>query len=293
MTAMKDIIVCVKQVPNTTNIRLDPVHHTLVREGIPSILNPFDVVAIDAALECKGRFGMKVALLSMGPPQAEEMLQPWLARGVDEAFLLTDRRAAGSDTLATARALHAAILTTGYRVVFCGQETADSSTGHIGPSLAEMFDVPQVTSVTRILDSSEQVIEVEVTLERSVQVISVQLPAVLSFAKTEWPAREQAEKRYGSEGRRSSERRGGKVMHLGLDDISLGEEKVGLEGSPTTVVDIDIDLESLNYMVVDEKLGAFERIGAVLGGGIRENENRRVYRSLTEEACQALFALLR
>ncbi len=289
---MKDIIVCVKQVPNTTNIRLDPVHHTLVREGVPSILNPFDEIVIDAALECKSRFGMRVALLSMGPPQAEEMLQPWLTRGVDDAFLLTDRRLAGSDTLATSRALHAAILTTGYRVVFCGQETADSSTGHIGASLAEMFHVPQVTSVTRILDCTEEAIEVEAALERSMQVVSVQLPAVISFAKAERPAREHAGKSPGAEGRRITGT-GRKVKHLDLEAISLGAEKVGLEGSPTTVVDIDIDLESLNYMVMDDSLGAFERIGAVLSGGIRENENRRVFRSLTEEACQALFALLR
>jgi electron transfer flavoprotein alpha/beta subunit len=278
---MKDIIVCVKQVPNTTNIRLDPVHHTLVREGVPSILNPFDEVAIDAALDCKSRFGMKVALLSMGPPQAVEMLEPWLARGVDDAFLLTDRRLAGSDTLATSRALHAAILRTGYPVVFCGQETADSSTAHIGASLAEMFHVPQVTSVTRILDISGETLEVEVTLERCTQVMAVHLPAVVSFAKAERATRTYAAKR------------GGAVRRLSLEDISLGEQRVGLEGSPTAVVNIDVDLESLNYMVVDDTLGAFDRIGAVLSGGIRENKNRRVFRSLTEEACQALLSLLK
>jgi electron transfer flavoprotein beta subunit len=278
---MKDIIVCVKQVPNTSNIRLDPVHHTLVREGVPSILNPFDGIVIETALACKSRFGMKVGILTMGPPQAEEMLQPWLGRGVDDAFLLTDQRLAGSDTLATARALHAAILTTGYATVFCGQETADSSTGHIGPSIAEMFHVPHVTSVTKVLGYSEDAIEVETTLERSTQTVEVRLPAVISFAKAEQPERKDGAKR------------GGKVKRLGLADIGLAEDRVGLEGSPTTVVDIDTDMESLNYLVVDGSLSAYERIGAVLGGGIRANENRRVFKSLSEEAYQALLALLR
>lgn len=278
---MNDIIVCVKQVPNTSNIRLDPVHHTLLREGVPSILNPFDEVVIEAALECKSRYGVKVGILTMGPPQAEEMLQPWLSCGVNDAFLLTDRRLAGSDTLATARALHAAILTTGYTTVFCGQETADSSTGHIGPSLAEMFHVPQVTSVKRVLGYSEVAIEVETALERNTQIVEARLPAVIIFAKAERPA-----KKHPAGG-------GGKVIHLSLGDISLTENRVGLEGSPTTVVDIDIDIESLNYLVVDENLSAFQRIGAVLGGGIRENKNRRLFKSLSEEAYQALLALLR
>ena len=278
---MNDIMVCVKQVPNTTNIKLDPVRHTLIREGVPSVPNPFDEVALDAALSCKARFGAKVGVLSMGPPQAEEMLQTCLARGADEAFLLTDRRLAGSDTLATARALHAAIRAAGYTTVFCGQETADSSTGHLGPSLAEMFHVPQATSVTSVIAFSDSLIEVEVEQERSVQVLQMKLPAVVSFAKT------------GKVDGRAAARRGGKVRRLTLDDIGLTEDRVGLEGSPTTVVDIDVDLDSLNYLVVDDRLGAFDRIGTVLRGGITENERRVIFRSMTEEAYQALLALLR
>jgi electron transfer flavoprotein beta subunit len=277
---MNDIMVCVKQVPNTTNIKLDPVRHTLIREGVPSVLNPFDEVALDAALSCKTRFGAKVGVLTMGPPQAEGMLEMCLGWGADEAFLLTDRRLAGSDTLATARALRAAILAAGYTTVFCGQETADSSTGHLGPSLAEMFHVPQATSVTRVIALSDSLIEVEVEQEHSVQVLQLKLPAVVSFAKA------------GRTDGRAAARRSGKVRRLTLEEIGLKEDQVGLEGSPTTVVDIDIDLDSLNYLVVDDRLNAFDRIATVLRGGITENERRVIFRSMTEEAYQALLALL-
>ena len=279
---MDGIVVCIKQVPNTTNIRLDPVNHTLVREGLPSILNPFDRVAVDAALELKARHGAKVAVLTMGPPQAEEALQACLQRGVDEAFLLTDRRLAGSDTLATARALHAAIRAVGYRIVFCGQETIDSSTGHIGPSLAEMFDVPQATYVTRVIDLIGSSIRVEVEHESTRQVLDLQLPAVLSFAKghpAAWPA-EPASRR-------------GTMKRLKLADIGLEESAVGLEGSPTAVVGIDVDTDSLNYLAVDSDQSAFDRIAEVLRGGIEINANRVIYRSLTREASDAALALLR
>ncbi len=279
---MSDIIVCVKQVPNTTNIKLDPVHHTLVREGVPAVMNPFDEVALHAALECKSRFGVRVGVLTMGPPQAEEMLLTCLGRGADDAFLLTDRRLAGSDTLATARALHAAIRSTSYRTVFCGQETADSSTGHLGPSLAEMFHVPQATSVTKILAMNDSRIQVQVELERTMQALEMQLPVVVSFAKENWK---------WDEGVRSP--KAGRVQRMSLEDIGLTEDMVGLEGSPTTVVDIDIDMDSLNYLVVDSGLPAYERIGSVLRGGIQENKNRVIHNSLTEDALESLLTLLR
>ncbi len=278
---MTDIIVCVKQVPNTTNIKLDPIHHTLVREGIPSVLNPFDAVAVQAALECKRRWGAKVGVLTMGPPQADDILQACLGWGCDEAFLLTDRRLAGSDTLATARALHAAIVATGYKTVFCGQETADSSTGHIGSSLAEMFGVPQVTYAIHVSSMNGGTARVEVEQEKAHQVIEVRLPAVISFSKAARASAFEADKRHG------------KVRRLGLEDIGLEPNRVGLDGSPTAVVSIDVDVDSLNYLVVDERLPAYERIGAVLQGGITENANRVIYRSLTDEACQALLSLLR
>ncbi len=278
---MNDIIVCIKQVPNTTNIKLDPVHHTLIREGVPSILNPFDEIALSAALDCKSRYGMKVGVLTMGPPQATDMLKTCLDWGVDDAFLLTDRRLAGSDTLATARALHAAIVTTGYATVFCGQESADSSTGHLGPSLAEMFKVPQATYVTNVLEMTETSIHVQAEQEMSTQVMEIRLPAVISFAKTAHSKERVAGKR------------GGKLHRFNLEEITLEQGRVGLEGSPTTVVNIDVDMDSLNYLVVDQALPAFERIGAVLQGGIQENENRIIFKSLTEEACKTLLVLLR
>jgi electron transfer flavoprotein beta subunit len=279
---MEGIIVCVKQVPNTTEIKLDPINHTLIREGVASILNPFDEIALEAALDCKSRYGLKVGVLTMGPPQAEEILRQCLSWGADEAFLLTDRRLAGSDTLATARALHSAIRSIGYRIVFCGQETIDSSTGHLGPSLAEMFHVPQAVYVTRIIELQGSSIQVEVERDKSLEILELRLPAVISFAKANRKARFA-----------STNRKGGEISRLKLEDIGLDEESVGLKGSPTAVVDIDINTDSLNYLVIDNSLSAIDRINAILGGGIEENEHRLIFKSFTKEAGDSVLALLR
>jgi electron transfer flavoprotein beta subunit len=279
---MEDIIVCVKQVPNTTEIKLDPINHTLIREGVDSILNPFDEIALEAALDCRSRYGLKVGVLTMGPPQAEQVLRQALSWGADDAFLLSDRRLAGSDTLATARALHAAIRSTGYRTVFCGQETIDSSTGHLGPSLAEMFGLPQAAYVTRIIESRGPSIQVEVERDRSLELLELRLPAVISFAKANRKARFA-----------STNRKGGEIKRLKLEDIGLDEEAVGLKGSPTAVVDIDINTDSLNYLIVDNSLSAVDRINAILGGGIEENERRVIFKSFTKEAGDSLLAMLR
>jgi electron transfer flavoprotein beta subunit len=279
---MENIIVCVKQVPNTTEIKLDPINHTLIREGMASILNPFDEVALEAALDCKSRYGLKVGVLTMGPPQAEQVLRQCLSWGADEAFLLTDRRLAGSDTLATARALHSAILAAGYRTVFCGQETIDSSTGHLGPSLAEMFQVPQAAYVSRIIELRESAILVEVEQERNLEILELRLPAVISFAKANRKTQFVL-----------ANRKGGHLSQLKLEDIGLDEEAVGLKGSPTAVVDIDINTDSLNYLVVDNNLSSIERINAILGGGIQENEHRLIFKSFTKEAGDSVLGLLR
>jgi len=143
--AVMKIIVCIKQVPNTTEIKIDPVTNTLKRDGVPSIINPDDKMAIEAALQLKEKNGATVTVISMGPPQAEKALREALAMGADEAFLLTDRAFAGSDTLATSTILAAAIKKLGAAVVFCRRQATDGDTAQDGPPLCEQHGNPLPT----------------------------------------------------------------------------------------------------------------------------------------------------
>ena len=139
-----EIIVCIKQVPETTDVKIDPETNTLIREGVASIINPFDTYAIEEGVRLKERFGGKVTAISMGPPQAESALREAISLGVDEGILLSDPAFAGADTWATSYTLSAAISRLGYDIVVCGRQTLDGDTGQVSPQLAEMLDVPFV-----------------------------------------------------------------------------------------------------------------------------------------------------
>ena len=139
------IIVCIKQVPNTTEIKIDPVTNTLKRDGVPSIINPDDKAAIEAALQLKEQCGAHVTVITMGPPQAEKALREALAMGADEAHLITDRVFGGSDTLATSTIIAAAVKKLGCDLVLCGRQAIDGDTAQVGPQIAEHLDIPQIT----------------------------------------------------------------------------------------------------------------------------------------------------
>jgi electron transfer flavoprotein beta subunit len=279
---MEDIIVCVKQVPNTTNVKLDPKDHTLIREGIPNIINPHDEFALDAALDCKNRYGVKVAVVTMGPPQAKDMLIHCMEKGADEGFLLTDRRLAGSDTLATSRALAALIRKTGYRNVFCGQESIDSSTGHIGPSLAELLCLPQITYAKEILDINGNIMHITSEYELGHRVIELELPAVISFNKSSKDLRKKVRNI-----------RENKIKTLKLEDIEIDEHLVGLKGSPTFVVNISVDEGAMNFLRVDSNLSAVERIKVILSGGIVEKKGRIMLKGGSRDTIAELVDILR
>jgi electron transfer flavoprotein beta subunit len=142
------MIVCIKQVPDTTDVKIDPKTGTLIREGVPSIINPDDKHAIEEALRLKEKFGGNVTVISMGPPQADDALREALAMGVDETILLCDRAFAGADTLATSYTLATTIQKIAdYDIVICGRQAIDGDTAQIGPQMAEYLGVPQVTYV--------------------------------------------------------------------------------------------------------------------------------------------------
>jgi electron transfer flavoprotein beta subunit len=183
-----NVIVCIKQVPDTAEVKINPETGTLMREGIPSIVNPFDSFAIEEALCLKEKFGGKVTVLTMGPPQAVEALKEALAMGADEAVLLSDRTFAGSDTWATAYTLAEAIRKLGaFDIVLCGKQAIDGDTGQVGPGIAVQLAVPALTYVSRInrveLEPSPGAIEVERVLDEGRETLLAALPALLTVVK--------------------------------------------------------------------------------------------------------------
>ena len=146
-----NIVVCIKQVPDTTNVRIDPETNTLVRSGVQSIINPFDMYAIEEAVRLKEKFGGLVTIITMGPPQAEEALREAISLGADEAVLISDRAFAGSDTWATSYTLSRAIGKIGkFDIIICGKQAIDGDTAQVGPGVAAFLDIPQITFVKKI-----------------------------------------------------------------------------------------------------------------------------------------------
>ncbi|MEN6330858.1 MAG: electron transfer flavoprotein subunit beta/FixA family protein [Smithella sp.] len=180
------IIVCIKQVPDTTDVKINPETNTLIREGIPSIINPFDVYAIEEALRLKEKFGGKVSVISLGPPQAINALKEAVAMGADEAIQLSDRVFAGSDSWATAYTLALAIKKLGeFDIILCGKQAIDGDTGQVGPGIASQLGITPLTYVFKIikLDLKAGTITVERLLEEGREVLEAKLPALLTVVK--------------------------------------------------------------------------------------------------------------
>jgi len=228
-----NIIVCIKQVPDTTEVKINPETGTLMREGVPSIINPFDTYAIEEGLRLKEQFGGKVTIVSMGPPQAAEALKEAVAMGADEAILLSDRAFAGSDTWATAYTLANAIRKIGaFDIILCGKQAIDGDTGQVGPGIARQLNIPQLTYVFKIrkLDPESKEVVVERLLEEGREVVETALPALLTVVK------DINQPRYPTF---MGIRRAAKMQipvwtAADLPDVDL--DHLGLKGSPTQVV---------------------------------------------------------
>lgn len=224
------IIVCIKQVPDTNEVKLDPVKNTLIRDGVPSIINPEDKHALEAGLRLKEEYGGTVTVITMGPPQAEVALREALAMGADEAILVSDRAFAGADTLATSFTLSEAIRKIGkFDIILCGRQAIDGDTAQVGSQIAEHLDIPQVTYVTEIKIEGQKVIAHR-KLEDGHEVIETHLPVVLTAIK------ELNEVRYPSIGGIFSAYREKEVQLWTADSIGItARERLGLDGSPTKV----------------------------------------------------------
>jgi len=224
------IVVCIKQVPDAKNVRIDPDTHTLVRQGVESIVNPFDLFAVEAALKIKDGSNARITVITMGPPQAEEALRDVLSRGVDDAVLLSDRAFAGSDTWATSTVLAAAIRKLGnVDLIFCGKQAIDGDTAQVGPETATMLDIPYATFVKKIESLDERHLKVTRQTDEGVEVWKVPMPALITVIK------EMGEPRMPSL-RHKMRAKKAEISVWGAADLGLDHEAVGLSGSYTQVV---------------------------------------------------------
>ncbi len=241
-----NIIVCIKQVPDTAEVKIDPRTNTLIREGVQSMINPFDMYAIEEGIRLREKFGGKVTVLTMGPPQAEEALREAISLGCDEAILITDRAFAGSDTWATSYTLAKAIEKIAqFDLIVCGKQASDGDTAQVGPGISAHLDIPQVTYVkkieemkivehqsTRAPGTSNQIIaRVQRMMEEGYEVIEVPLPCLITVVK------EINEPRLPSlKGKLRA--KNAAVIRWGAGDLGAESSQIGLEGSPTKVIRI-------------------------------------------------------
>ncbi|MGO9308875.1 MAG: electron transfer flavoprotein subunit beta/FixA family protein [Spirochaetia bacterium] len=226
------IIVCIKQVPDTTSVRINPETNTLVREGVQSIVNPFDVYAVEEGVRLKEKHGGTVTVITMGPPQAADALREMIGLGADNAYLVSDRAFAGADTLATAFALaHAIRHLGGADVILMGRQAIDGDTGQVGPGVAENLDISHVTDIRKIEEIVDGRIVVERLMEDGYARIAARLPVVLTVVKEINTPRLPSLK--GKLAAKKAE-----IPVLKAEDIGADVERLGLNGSPTQVMKI-------------------------------------------------------
>ena len=229
-----NIIVCIKQVPDTEHLQevtINPKTNTIEREKIPAVINPFDVNAIEEAIRIREKQGGKVTIITMGPPQAEEALRTALAMGADEAILLTDRAFAGSDTWATAKTLARAIEKIGgFDLILFGKQAIDGDTAQVGPEVAEALALPQITYVNK-LEIEGKKVKGRMTIEDAYEEIEAHMPSIITVTK------DINEPRFASiKGLLRAKK--AEIKKWGKDDLGLTDKETGLNGSATQVIKI-------------------------------------------------------
>ena len=222
-----NIVVCIKQVPDTTEIKLDPVTGTMIREGVPSIMNPDDKSGLEMALELKDKYEANVTVITMGLPQADAILREAMAMGADRAILLTDRKLAGADTLATSNALAGALRTLEFDLLITGRQAIDGDTAQVGPQVAEHLGLPQVSYVEN-LEFDGTTFTLKKWLEDGYQIVEVESPCVITVLSSANQPRYMKMRGIMEAFKRE-------VEVWGCDRIDVDESKLGLKGSPTRV----------------------------------------------------------
>lgn len=226
-----NIVVCIKQVPDTAEVRINPETNTLIRDGVPSIINPYDMHAIEAGLQIREKVGGKVTIITMGPPQAESALRDAIAMGADDAVLLTDRAFAGADTWATSYTLSKAVEKIVADIVICGKQAIDGDTAQVGPEMAEFLNMPHVSYIRKIENIKPDSIRVQRMMDEGYDVVESSIPVLLTVVK------ELNEPRLPSlKGKMSAKK--ADIKKWTAADINAEEVNSGLKGSPTQVKNI-------------------------------------------------------
>ncbi len=261
-----NILVCVKQVPDTTEIKIDPVKHTLIREGVPSIVNPFDACALELAVRLKEQEGGNVYVVSMGPAQAKNALKECLSVGADQAFLVTDRAFGGSDTLATSYILSKAIgaiekkIGAKMDVIFCGKQAIDGDTAQVGPEIAEHLDLPHATLATAV-EMKDGRIRVTTDTDEGHDILEMAIPALVTVTKTSFDPRRPSIK-----GKMMANR--AVIAEITNDDpdMDCDQTRLGLKGSPTKVKKTFTPNQTKNGMMIrgETDVDAAAKLAAVL-----------------------------
>lgn len=225
-----NIVVCIKQVPGTTQVKINPETGTLIRDGVEAVVNPFDEYAIEEALRIKERVGGVVKIITMGPPQAENALRSAIAMGADEGYLISDRAFAGSDTWATSYTLSSGIKTLGQvDLIICGKQAIDGDTAQVGPGVAEMLGIPYVAWVRKVEEITESHIKVERLMEGGYDVVEMPLPGLITVVKEINTPRMASLK--GKMKAKSA-----KFTTINVSTMNVDPAKLGLKGSPTQVL---------------------------------------------------------
>lgn len=226
------IIVCIKQVPDAKDVRLDPETNILAREGVESIMNPYDQHAVEEAVSLKEQLGGEVTVLSMGPPQAEAVLRQAISCGADCGVLISDRAFAGADTWATSYTLAKAVQKIGeFDLILCGKQAIDGDTAQVGPGLAIQLQIPFLTCIQKVREVTEDEIVMERMMDDGFDVVAVSYPALLTVVKDINEPRVPSLK-----GKMKSKKATIKV--LSAEDVGADSSCIGLAGSPTQVVDV-------------------------------------------------------
>lgn len=242
------IIVCIKQVPDTNEVKINQETGTLIRDGVKSIMNPDDKNALESALQLKDKYGASVAVLSMGPPQAKEILREALSMGADEVFLISDRKFGGSDTWATATIIASAIEKIGnYDIILCGRQAIDGDTAQVGPEMAEFLDIAQITYVKEI-ELDNDVLKVKRFTENGDYTYEVKTPVLLTAIKElntpRYPTVRGIIENYGDDSE-------SKINVIGFEDLKVDESQIGLKGSPTNVYKSFVPVKNKSSEIID------------------------------------------
>lgn len=225
-----DILVCIKQVPGTAKVEVDSITGVLKRDGIDSKMNPYDLYALETALKIKEHTGGVIKVISMGPPQAKEVIKEAFTMGADEGMLLSDRKFAGADVLATSYTLSQGVRKMGnVDLIICGKQTTDGDTAQVGPEMAECLGIPHVANVRKIVDLKEKSIIVEMDMPNTIEIAEIKFPCLITVEKDIFQPRLPSY-------RRKLQTKDKEIEMVGFKDFDdQNEKRYGLNGSPTQV----------------------------------------------------------